>query len=51
MQKSANNPIKNREKVKNEGKLLFNLYLKNPMYARLALESKTPDSTQLLARK
>jgi hypothetical protein len=56
MQKTADNPIKNREELKNKRKLLFNLYLKNPMYTRLALEIKTlddqlADSTQLLARK
>ena len=53
---TANNPIKNREELKNKRKLPFNLYLKNPMYTRLALEIKTlddqlADSTQLLARK
>jgi hypothetical protein len=56
MQETANNPNKNREKLKNKRKVLFKLFLKNPMYTRLALEIKAlddqlADSTQHLARK
>jgi hypothetical protein len=56
MQENENKPIKNREELKNKRKALFKLFLKNPMYTRLALEIKAlddqlADGTQLLARK
>jgi hypothetical protein len=56
MQENENNPIKNREELKNKRKALFKLFFKNPMYTRLALEIKALDDqladwTQLLARK
>jgi hypothetical protein len=56
MQETANNPKKNREELKNKRNVLFKLFLKNPMYTRLALEIKALDDqladwTQLLAQK
>jgi hypothetical protein len=56
MQETEKNPAKNREELKNKRKVLFKLFLKNPMYTRLALEIKAlddqlADCTQLLARK
>ena len=56
MQETANNPKKNREELKNKRKVLFKLFLKNPMYTRLALEIKAIDDqladwTQHLAQK
>lgn len=56
MQETEKNPVKNREELKNKRKVLFKLFLKNPMYTRLALEIKALDDqladwTQHLARK
>jgi hypothetical protein len=56
MQETVNNTKKNREELKNKKKVLFNLFLNNPMYTRLALEIKALDDqladwTQHLARK
>ena len=56
MPATKKNSIKNREELKNKRKVLFKLFLKNPMYTRLALEIKALDDqladwTQLLARK
>jgi hypothetical protein len=56
MRETANSPKKNREELKNKRKVLFKLFLKNPMYTRLALEIKALDDqladwTQHLARK
>jgi hypothetical protein len=56
MQATESNPIKNREELKNKRKVLFKLFLKNPMHTSLAVEIKALDDqladwTHLLARK
>jgi hypothetical protein len=56
MQATENNPIQNREELKNKRKLLFKLFSKNPMHTSLAVEIKAlddqlADRTQLLARE
>ena len=56
MKAAENNPIKNREELKNKRKVLFKLFLKNPMYTSLAVEIKALDDqladwTLLLMRK
>lgn len=56
MQAPENNPIKKRDKLKNKRKVLFKLFLKNPMYTSLAVEIKALDDqladwTPPLARK
>jgi hypothetical protein len=56
MKAAENNPIKNREELKNKRKVLFKLFLRNPMYTSLAVEIKALDDqladwTHLLARK
>jgi len=43
MQATENNPIKNREELKNKRKVLFKLFLKNPMHTSLAVEIKALD--------
>jgi hypothetical protein len=54
MKAAENNPIKNREELKNKRKVLFKLFLRNPMYTSLAVEIKALDDqladwTHLLA--
>ncbi|HET6929999.1 MAG TPA: hypothetical protein VFI45_06735 [Candidatus Acidoferrum sp.] len=56
MQATESNPIKNRDELKNKRKVLFKLFLKNPMYTNLAVEIKALDDqladwTQRLAQK
>jgi len=56
MQVPENNPIKKRDELKNKRKVLFKLFLKNPMYTSLAVEIKALDDqladwTHLLTRK
>jgi hypothetical protein len=56
MQPTKKNSIKNREELKNKRKVLFKLFLKNPMHTNLAVEIKALDDqladwTHLLARK
>jgi hypothetical protein len=56
MKAAENNPNKNREELKNKRKVLFKLFLKNPLYTTLAVEIKALDDqlfdwTHLLTRK
>ena len=56
MQATEKNPIKNHEELKNKRKVLFRLFLKNPMYTSLAVEIKALDDqladwTRLLTQK
>lgn len=56
MQTTEINPVKNREKLKNKRKVLYKLFLKNPMHTSLAVEIKALDDqladwTPLLAQK
>jgi hypothetical protein len=56
MKVAESNPIKNREELKNKRKVLFKLFLKNPMYTSLAVEIKALDDqladwTHLLTQK
>ena len=56
MSEATDNPKRNREFLKNKRKVLFKLFLKNPMYTRLALEIKAIDDqladwTQLAEHK
>ena len=56
MQTTETNTIKNREELKNRRKVLFKLFLKNPMHTGLAVEIKAlddqlADCTELLTRK
>jgi hypothetical protein len=56
MQATEENPIKNREELKNKRNVLFKLFLKNPMYTSLAVEIKALDDqladwTRLLTQK
>jgi hypothetical protein len=56
MKTAENNPIKNHEELKNKRKVLFKLFLKNPMYTSLAVEIKALDDqladwTHLVTRK
>jgi hypothetical protein len=56
MQATENNPLKYREELKNERKVLFKLFMKNPMHTSLAVEIKAlddqlADETLLLVRK
>lgn len=43
MRETENIPIKNREKLKRKRKLLFKLFLNNPMHISLAVEIKALD--------
>ena len=43
MQENEKNPLKNHEELKNKRKVLFRLFLKNPMYTSLAVEIKALD--------
>jgi len=43
MKATENIPIKNREELKNKRKLLFKLFLNNPMHTSLAVEIKALD--------
>ncbi len=43
MSETANNEKRNREELKAKRNLLFNLFLKNPMQTRLAVEIKVLD--------
>ena len=43
MKATENIPIKNREELKNKRKLLFKLFLNNPMHISLAVEIKALD--------
>lgn len=43
MQATENIAIKNREELKNKRKLLFKLFLNNPMHTSLAVEIKALD--------
>jgi hypothetical protein len=56
MQAPESNTIKNREELQNKRKVLFKLFLKNPMYTSLAVEIKAlddqlADRTHLSAQK
>jgi len=56
MQENEKNPLKNHEELKNKRKVLFRLFLKNPMYTSLAVEIKALDDqladwTRLLTQK
>jgi hypothetical protein len=55
MQATENIAIKNREELKNKRKLLFKLFLNNPMHTSLAVEIKALDDqladwTQIVAK-
>jgi hypothetical protein len=43
VQATENTPIKNRQELKNKRKLLFKLFLNNPMQTSLAVEIKALD--------
>jgi hypothetical protein len=43
MQATEKNPIKNHEELKNKRKVLFKLFLNNPMHTSLAVEIKALD--------
>ena len=43
MRATKKNSLKNREELKNKRKVLFKLFLKNPMYTSLAVEIKALD--------
>ena len=43
MKATKNTPIRNREELKNKRKLLFKLFLNNPMHTSLAVEIKALD--------
>ena len=56
MQATETNTLENREELKNKRKVLFKLFLKNPMHTGLAVEIKAlddqlADCTELLTRK
>ena len=56
MSEATDNPKRNREFLKNKRKVLFKLFLKNPMYTSLAVEIKALDDqladwTRLLTQK
>ncbi|HXJ13925.1 MAG TPA: hypothetical protein VNH19_16740 [Candidatus Limnocylindrales bacterium] len=56
MQGTEINTIENREELKNKRKVLFKLFVKNPMHTGLAVEIKALDDqlaecTELLTRK
>jgi hypothetical protein len=43
---TADNEKKNRQEFKNKRNQLYKLFLKNPMYTRLAVEIKVLDALQ-----
>jgi hypothetical protein len=43
MSEAANDETKNRQELKDKRNLLYKLFLKNPMYTRLAVEIKVLD--------
>jgi len=56
MSETANDEKENREELKNKRNQLYKLFLKNPMYTRLAVEIKVLDDqlaewTQRMSRK
>ncbi len=56
MSETADNEKKNRQELKNKRNQLYQLFLKNPMYTRLAVEIKFLDDqlaecTQQMERK
>ena len=56
MQATETNTLENREELKNKRKVLFKLFLKNPMHTGLAVEIKAlddqlADGAELLTRE